>query len=115
MVDKRKMTLQTKRFIEMSDIVALRFDCKHCGATLTLDARKNFSIPPRDCVNCKGALWEYEDATIDRAISGVIENIKLWQKLLNDPKRIAFSFLLEVKEEAIESYKKVAEQTKLEP
>lgn len=30
------MTIQTKHFIEISDIVAVRFVCKHCDAGLTL-------------------------------------------------------------------------------
>ena len=29
------MTIQTKHFIELSDIIALRLDCKNCFASLT--------------------------------------------------------------------------------
>lgn len=91
------MTSQTKQFIELSDIIALRFDCNHCGASLTIDARKNFSKPPMTCVNCKQDLWAYEDAAIEEAIQGFVDNLKLWQRIVETPKRTAFAFLLEVK------------------
>jgi hypothetical protein len=102
------MTSQTKYYIDLSDIAALRFECRHCGATLTLDARKNFSTPPRTCVNCKEDLWPYEDATIERAIVGLVENLKLWQRLMDNPDRIAFNFMLEVKGEAALEIKKTS-------
>jgi Zn ribbon nucleic-acid-binding protein len=93
------MTLQTKRFIELSDILALRFECRHCGATLTIDARKSFSVPPRECVNCKNDLWGYEDATVDQAIRKLADDLKLLERVMDGDKRVAFSFSLEIKED----------------
>src|ERR1035438_7519634 len=35
------MTVQIKRFIELSDILALRFTCKNCGVTLSFPIEDN--------------------------------------------------------------------------
>jgi Zn ribbon nucleic-acid-binding protein len=93
------MTLQTKRFIELSDILSLRFECRNCGATLTIDTRKNFSVPPRECVNCKNDLWGFEDATVDQAIRKLAEDLKLMQRIVDEKNRVAFGFSFEIKED----------------
>jgi hypothetical protein len=46
------MTIQIKHFIELSDIVSMRFDCRHCKASITVpfaepvDTRK-FCVCPQ--------------------------------------------------------------------
>jgi len=59
------MTIQTKRYIELSDIISIRFTCNHCAATLSLvasdykltqgkDAKQNYFL--RTCPSC-GKYW----------------------------------------------------------
>jgi hypothetical protein len=49
------MTTQTRKFIELADILGMRFDCKKCHASLSLPP-ENSPRPPRDCPNC-GSNW----------------------------------------------------------
>lgn len=51
------MTIQTKQYIDLTDIVTFRFDCKQCGAILSLpisDQRSKLAVDC--CPNCK-AEW----------------------------------------------------------
>jgi hypothetical protein len=59
------MTIQTKRYIELSDIISIRFTCNHCAATLSLvasdqklakgkDAKQNYFLGT--CPSC-GKYW----------------------------------------------------------
>jgi hypothetical protein len=54
------MTSQTRKFIEIADIIGLRFDCKakECGASLTLATFEaiNRNSPLKECPNC-GKQW----------------------------------------------------------
>jgi hypothetical protein len=54
------MTSQTKKFIEISDIVGLRFDCKNpeCGASLSLPLNQgvNRTDTVQRCPHC-GKSW----------------------------------------------------------
>jgi len=51
------MTTQTRRFIELKDILALRFDCRKCGASV--------SVPFGDCQripsSCSNCLCDFTD------------------------------------------------------
>jgi len=59
------MTIQTKRYIELSDIISIRFTCNHCAATLSLlasdpkltqgkDSPQNYFL--KTCPSC-GKYW----------------------------------------------------------
>jgi hypothetical protein len=37
------MTTQTKKFLELSDILALRFECKKCGSELLISSLRDIS------------------------------------------------------------------------
>ena len=54
------MTSETKKYIELTDVLAFRFRCtgEKCGAELTLPLRSNFSKDHSvdKCPNC-GADW----------------------------------------------------------
>ena len=98
------MTLQTKRFIELADIISLKFECKKCGTTVTIDARKSFSVKTlRICLNCQNDWWGYEDASIDESISQLVGLLQRMQRILDDPARLACNLSLEVKEEVVQS------------
>ncbi len=47
------MTTQTRRFIELKDILALRFDCRKCGASISVPMGDCHRIPSA-CSNCLG-------------------------------------------------------------
>ena len=46
------MTTQTKKFIELADIIGMRFDCRKCRTSLLLPMEKSPS-PPSQCPNCR--------------------------------------------------------------
>jgi hypothetical protein len=37
------MTSQTQKFIELSDIVALKLECKHCGSALAIPSSRDMT------------------------------------------------------------------------
>src|ERR1035438_6338119 len=59
------MTVQTKRFIDVTDILAIRFTCKTCGATMSLpitDSKLTNGAPAstllNECPSCHER-WAY--------------------------------------------------------
>jgi hypothetical protein len=59
------MTIQTKRFIDLTDILAVRFTCKNCGATMSLpitDSKLTNGAPAstllNECPSCHER-WAY--------------------------------------------------------
>lgn len=45
------MTSQTKKFVELSDIIGLRIECGHCGSTVITPVL-SFENTPQRCSNC---------------------------------------------------------------
>ena len=71
------MTSQTKHYIELSDIVALRFECKNCKTSVTFGMGQNFDLKKlSDCPGCKNT-WVYDgyDISIQNEIEAVIRSI----------------------------------------
>lgn len=54
------MTVQTKCFIELSDIIALRFDCKKCKA-ISVFPFEEFRDVPQICPNCEQEFAGFND------------------------------------------------------
>ena len=53
------MTSQTKRYIELADILALRFVCSRCGTNLSVPIMKEIRLDALyQCPNCKES-WTY--------------------------------------------------------
>jgi len=51
------MTSQTKHYIELPDILAIRFECKDCGSAVSLPISPNMSFSRLStCPNC-GRSW----------------------------------------------------------
>ncbi|MGA2371143.1 MAG: hypothetical protein ABSG11_10785 [Candidatus Korobacteraceae bacterium] len=72
------MTSQTKHYIELSDILALRFECKNCKTSVTFGMSQNFDLKKlSDCPGCKKT-WVYDgyDISIQAEIEEVINSIK---------------------------------------
>jgi len=102
------MTAQTKAFIEISDIVGLQFECRHCHSTITLKCSgKEVRVTGlRSCPNCLEPWAQLSDGgTIELNIKTFIDQVKEFQELLRrrdefTPGR-GFSLLLEVKSDAV--------------
>jgi hypothetical protein len=89
------MTSQTKKFIEIPDIIAFRFECSECHAYATIPS-EDFRKVPRSCVNC-GAEWEVHHAQyVHDAFEKLAETMRAALRVA-DSRKIIFSF--EIKEE----------------
>jgi hypothetical protein len=92
------MTTQTKKFIEIADIVGLRFECKNpeCGASLTLTILEaiNRNSPLKECPNC-GKQWaRLTDADYQPDFKTLVDSLR---KIASAP--IGCAFALEIKPE----------------
>jgi len=99
------MTSQTKKFIEVADIIGLRFECRneHCGASLTLTMLEaiNRNSPLKECPNC-GKQWaRLTDADYQPVFQALVDNLR---KIAAAP--IGCAFALEIKPEIQEDEKR---------
>jgi hypothetical protein len=64
------MTTQTKQYIELSDIVALRFECKTkgCEASLVLPINANTANSLKKCPKCRQGWTTFENTSHDEDI-----------------------------------------------
>ena len=62
------MTSQTKQFIELSDLLAFRLECKQCGSSLLISFRKIGTLP-LTCANCTADWFDNPDSPARSAIS----------------------------------------------
>jgi hypothetical protein len=49
----REMTTQTQQFIELSDVIALRCECRHCKAVLLIPIPGDINGALLKCPKCK--------------------------------------------------------------
>jgi transcription elongation factor Elf1 len=77
------MTKQTKHFIELSDIVALRFDCTHCGASLSLSLKSIDARKLRNCPNCNEP-WAFADGqfSIEKKIEELAASLRWMEQFM---------------------------------
>jgi hypothetical protein len=101
------MTSQTKHFIDLSDIVALRFECRRCHATVSLERSGEITVSSlRICPNCREP-WAQrpEGSTIEVTIAKFIEQIKEFEEILRRRDELmiggGFSLSLEIKSDAV--------------
>ena len=101
------MTVQTKHFIELSDIVALRLECKKCGTTLTsLVGDKIDARALRVCPQCSepwaslpgGSTIELELLKLVAALKETRAAVDARAQLIRDG---GFFLSLEIKPDAI--------------
>ena len=76
------MTSQTKHYIEASDILSVRCDCKECGASLSLPLTVNLAESLFKCPNCKKPWVRFEGGTHEFVINALAENIGKLKELL---------------------------------
>jgi hypothetical protein len=109
------MTIQTKHFIELSDLVALRLVCKHCGATLSLllsddklaAGENSLNTFLSTCPSCHREWAELGGSTYEptiRKATAALNRLKgLLYGELAEP--LGFSLTLEIKPEAMPDQK----------
>lgn len=103
------MTIQTKRFIELTDILALRFTCKHCGATLSLSItddklmREQPTMFLGNCPGCQRPWTNFGGSTNEQLITRVTAALNRLREALagNPPMPFGFSLGVEITPETI--------------
>lgn len=95
------MTRQTKRFIELSDVLGLHFQCMRCGTALLIPLSKEIYVNNLSaCPNCeKQWIKRLEGGNLEPLISECIERFKALNKALTGGLYDGFSLTLEVKSE----------------
>jgi len=102
------MTAQLKHFIDISDIVSLRMQCRHCEATLSLPISEKMEVQPlRTCPSCNEPWASLPSGnTIENPITDLAKAIKVLERVkqardewAKDPNR-GFSISLEIKADA---------------
>jgi len=69
------MTTQTKHFVDLPDIMAVRLECKNCQSSFLVSLRRASKLPYA-CVNCGDALWDDPDSLALKAIENFIAIMK---------------------------------------
>ena len=102
------MTSQTKRFIELSDVLALHFECKRCKATLTVPIlREELRTALKSCPNCREDWAVINGSSYALMFEQFVEQLNKIRNVLNGrppevpAAPVGFSFSLEIKEEAL--------------
>lgn len=74
------MTSQTKHYIELSDMVALRFECKNCRTAMLIPMEQSFDFTKlRDCPVCQS---DFVSTRTDATVSQEIKNfVSAWTAL----------------------------------
>lgn len=97
------MTSQTKRYIELSDVLALRFTCKGCGSALDIPISKplNGREDKEKLNTCPVCLQRWalrNEGNYHPAIAGFTTALKTLSDVLNMGE-VGFSLTIEVKDE----------------
>lgn len=86
------MTQSTKQYVDLSDLNALRLDCKACRTSLTLPLLAESINFPRKCPNCSEA-WAPvypEDSDAQSKAKGFFEALGTFRRFMEEegaPKR----------------------------
>jgi hypothetical protein len=92
------MTSQTKIFIEPADLVALRFSCNHCNASLSLSLLKDVREDRlRQCPNCYEPWVQLPNGTtIEPLLAQFIDRLRKLSDVLASGHFAGFSMALEL-------------------
>lgn len=102
------MTTQTKTYIDPSDIVAVRVECKKCGCTVSIPISRTMSFSGLDqCKNCNSQMFRVAMTTIEPemksladAIQAASDRVKSWQEVAMTMGGKGFAVSLEIKAES---------------
>ena len=91
------MTSQTRHYIEVSDILALRCECKHCQAVLTLPLGKDVGKSLLLCPRCGKGWTRLENSTNEVLVSDFVNRV---ETLAAQMPHMGFALSLEIRGEA---------------
>ena len=97
------MTSQTKKFIELSDILSLRFGCKHCSSELLISSLRDIEKKEEqgklnDCPVCRREWASVGGSSCELTIARFLTALnKLRSELHTFP--VGFSLMLEITNE----------------
>lgn len=95
------MTSQTKKFIDLTDFLALRFECKSCGSTLVIPSTRNLEQREEqgklsDCPVCRKPWASVGGSTCEPEIARFLAALSRLNDLLSRFPA-GFTLTLEVK------------------
>ena len=93
------MTSQTKVYIEMSDILSLRCDCKECGASLSLPLSFGVAKSMLACPKCRKPWLQYEGGTYQITVDEFAKTIEALKHILPT---VGFKLYIEIAPETDE-------------
>jgi len=93
------MTSQTKVYIEPADILSIRCDCKHCGASLSLPLSRDVGKSLLVCSQCNKGWARLENSSEETLISEFAFKV---EKMVSALPRLGFKLLLEIAAESEE-------------
>ncbi len=80
------MTSQTKYYVELSDILAVRCECKHCHATVSLPFGRDVRTEGLySCPGCNGPwtkLGPGENRSIDSSVRTFVDSMNKFREIL---------------------------------
>ena len=96
------MTTQTQTFIELSDILTLKFTCDDCGCTLSIPVTRDLSKKEEmdklaTCPMCRRFWTSHGQTSYHPAIAGFLTGLNTLQLTLS--KKLGFSLAVEIKQE----------------
>jgi len=99
------MTTQTKKFIELSDILALRFECKECHSELLISSLRDISKREQQgklntCPVCRKEWASVNGSTCELAIAEFLTELNKLRGLLGTHQGAfpaGFSLTVEIK------------------
>jgi Zn-finger nucleic acid-binding protein len=95
------MTSQTKRYIELPDVLALRFVCSRCGANLSVSMMKEIRLDAlHSCPNCREP-WTYMQggAALDGLLKQFVESFNVIVKNLESNHFPGFKLTIELRDD----------------
>jgi hypothetical protein len=104
------MTTQTKKFIELADILALRFECKNCGSELLISSLRDMSKREEqgklsDCPVCRKPWASISGTTCESAIAEFLSSLNKLRSLIGTQGTFPTGFLMTVEIKAKEQDK----------
>lgn len=94
------MTTQTKVFIELSDILTLKFTCDDCGCTLSIPVTRDLSKTEESrkldtCPMCRTQWVSHGNASYQPLIAGFLGGLNNLRNTL-DSTKLGFTVALEL-------------------
>jgi len=97
------VTSQTRKFIDLSDVLALKLDCKACKSSLTIPIARDLmareeAFKLNDCPMCRTAWIAVNNSSYHAVLAEFTDKLKRLQGAL-DTAPWGFTLVLELKEE----------------